>query len=458
MIRTIIQISLLRLWNNKAEWVLTFIVPILFFCIFAWIFGARGSGATPQLKIAVCDEVNSPTAQTTIQILEQTKSLRFHEPIEQSIRATAKHRMTRSTAEALVRRGMVSAAIVIASKSQSDTSFTSAPQNAPLQIDVIVDSFDQVAGQVILALVQKSVVAAQLQQDANRLRVVQGGYMKMSKSEPTALAAGSWGSVSPTQTPEASAYGSVETASSFRIVEPAACAVPLTVASGPPASLDGKSFAMPTVALVDVLGAKKTNPVIAMYAAGIAVMFLLFSATTASGSLLEERENATLERLLCSQMTMDHLLMGKWCYLVLLGVLQTTIMFSTGAIFFGLNLLDHLDGFFVMTIVTASAAASFALMLAAICRTRAQLGWLSTVVILSMSALGGSMVPRYLMSESIQRVGQFTFNAWALDGYNKVFWRELPLKELQNELAVLVAMAFVFMVTARMFAIRWDRT
>ncbi len=44
-------------------------------------------------------------------------------------------------------------------------------------------------------------------------------------------------------------------------------------------------------------------------------MFLLFSATTASGSLLEERENSTLERLLCSRMTMDDLLMGKWCYL-----------------------------------------------------------------------------------------------------------------------------------------------
>ena len=111
-----------------------------------------------------------------------------------------------------------------------------------------------------------------------------------------------------------------------------------------------------------------------------------------------------------------------------------------------------------MTIVTASAAASFALMLAAICRTRTQLGWVSTIVILSMSALGGSMVPRYLMSEKIQRVGQFTFNAWALDGYNKVFWRELPLAELRMELAVLLTCAFVFIVIARLFATRWDRT
>ena len=40
-----------------------------------------------------------------------------------------------------------------------------------------------------------------------------------------------------------------------------------------------------------------------------------------------------------------------------------------------------------------------------------------------MSALGGSMVPRYLMNESLQHAGLLTFNAWAIDGYDKIFWR-----------------------------------
>ena len=111
-----------------------------------------------------------------------------------------------------------------------------------------------------------------------------------------------------------------------------------------------------------------------------------------------------------------------------------------------------------MTLVTAGAASSFALMLAALCKSRMQLGWVSTIVILTMSALGGSMVPRYLMSETIQKAGLWTFNAWALDGYNKIFWRELPLREVGVELAVLTASGFVFIVAARVFAIRWERT
>jgi hypothetical protein len=40
-----------------------------------------------------------------------------------------------------------------------------------------------------------------------------------------------------------------------------------------------------------------------------------------------------------------------------------------------------------------------------------------------MSALGGSMFPRFQMTDAMQRLGLLTFNAWALDGYVKVFWR-----------------------------------
>ena len=409
--------SAMRLWHNKAECVLTFLVPIVFFSIFAWIFGSRGSGATPQLSIVVCDEVESEISKATIDAMAKTQSLRFYSGTH-SIRKGATKPSDREIAASLVRRGMVSAAIVFM---PAQTAQTSVSNNIPKQlgsIDVMTDSFDQVAGQVIRALVQTSMITVQVQQASSRLPNMQTSTQAQILP---AIAIEKMGNAHP-----------ISNELNDR---------PLT----------------PTIAMVDIMGAEKKNPIVAMYAAGIAVMFLLFSATTASGSLLDERENSTLERLLCSRMTMDQLLMGKWCYLVIVGVLQTTLMFVVGAAFFGLNLIDHLDGFMVMTIVTSSAAASFALMLAAICRSRTQLGWVSTILILSMSAIGGSMVPRYLMSENIQRVGQFTFNAWALDGYNKVFWRELPIAELQNELAVLVAFAFVFIVIARLFASRWDR-
>ena len=51
---------------------------------------------------------------------------------------------------------------------------------------------------------------------------------------------------------------------------------------------------------------------------------------------------------------MGGLLLGKWLFLALMGVLQLTVMFLWGRIAFGLDLFSHLPGFFVMTIVTAA--------------------------------------------------------------------------------------------------------
>jgi hypothetical protein len=36
------------------------------------------------------------------------------------------------------------------------------------------------------------------------------------------------------------------------------------------------------------------------------------------------------------------------------------------------------------------------------------------------------MFPRFLMPIAMQKAGLFTINAWAIDGFTKVFWRDLP--------------------------------
>jgi ABC-2 type transport system permease protein len=110
-----------------------------------------------------------------------------------------------------------------------------------------------------------------------------------------------------------------------------------------------------------------------------------------------------------------------------------------------------------MTLFTAATAAAFGLFLATLCRTRAQLGGISLLVILTMSALGGSMFPRIFMAPAMRQTGLVTFNAWALDGYVKVFWREAPLGALLPQLGVLAAFLVAFLVAARLLARRWER-
>jgi ABC-2 type transport system permease protein len=94
--------------------------------------------------------------------------------------------------------------------------------------------------------------------------------------------------------------------------------------------------------------------------------------------------------------------------------------------------------------------------LAAMSRTRMQLVALSNLLILVMSALGGSMFPRYLLSEKVQKIGLVTLNAWAIDGFMKVFWRDAPLPALAPQVAFLLAAAVILFVLARRLARRWE--
>ncbi len=379
MISTVLEVNFRRLMHNKVELMLTFVVPIAFFSIFALIFGnGIGSGTTPKIKVMTVDEVNSPLSQQVVKNLRESAGLRF-------MRDEQAGSLDRDTATDLVRNGSLTMAIVIKN------------QNSKLSADLLADSSDQVASQVVTALVGRSLMLAQadsaLRHDA---------------------------------TPDADAEPNDDVAEDA------------------------------SVHVVDVIGEGKSNPVISMYAAGIAVMFLLFGATGGGGSFLEERENQTLDRLLSTQLTMDQLLLGKWFYMTCVGVLQIAVMFLWAQLVFDVDLLGHFDGFLMMTVVTASAASAFGLLLATLCKTRGQLNGLSVILVLSMSALGGSMVPRYVMSDRLREYGLWTFNAWALDGYDKVFWRELPVAALAPQLSVLLISGLVFLVTARLLALRWE--
>jgi len=206
----------------------------------------------------------------------------------------------------------------------------------------------------------------------------------------------------------------------------------------------------------EVAGRRPEHSMVAFYAAGIAVMFLMFSASAGGGALIEEGESGTLERVLSTGLGMTRLLAAKWLYLSGLGALQIAVMFAWAVLVFRLDLRTHVPGVAAMTVATALCTAAFGLVLATLARTRQQLQGLANIVVLSLSALGGSMFPRFLMSEALQRASRVGFNAWALDGFTKVLWYDVPVTGLWRELGMLAAFTLVFLALARRLARRWE--
>lgn len=410
MIWTVMRIGLLRLKNTPMELVLMFVVPIIFFSIFALIFGKGiGSGKTAAVKVVFVDEDDTPTSRRIIDRLNQ----------ESGLDNKGADLTLRDDATEMIRNSEAKLAIVI------PTGFGAqlADQKSP-KIGVLADTSDQIASQLVSAMIRQVVWTEKA--------AVEQLAAKAAAAAAQKLAGGPGGR--PGDSSEVRA-------------KPVDGEIDESV---------GVDTTDDVVVVKDVLAAQKVNPRVSMYAAGIAVMFLLFSASGAGGTLLEEQEAGTLERLLSSQLSINQLLIGKWLFITIIGSLQLTVMFMWAQIVFGVDLAGHLPGFIAMTIPTAAAAASLALLLATLCKTRAQLNGISVILILTMSALGGSMVPRYIMSEQMQKYGLITFNAWALDGFNKVFWRDLPVSALSDQITVLVMATAAMFVLARVFARRWE--
>jgi ABC-2 type transport system permease protein len=54
-------------------------------------------------------------------------------------------------------------------------------------------------------------------------------------------------------------------------------------------------------------------------------------------------------------------------------------------------------------------------------------------------------------------LGLLTFNGWALDGFTKVFWRDLPLIALWPQVGVLAAITVALLALTRILARTWER-
>jgi ABC-2 type transport system permease protein len=424
MIPTLLKLGWLNLRRDRVAQALTFMLPIVFFSIFASVFGGQGSG-TARIRVAVVDEDHSELSTRILDGLAKETSLRVRLAATENGTGT----LDRSGAEALVRNGDVPVAIVIPKGLGASFMETGFGAGGP-QVDLLADVSDQIAPQMVLGLLQKVTMTA-----APDLMMRSG----LSQFEKHA------GAMTPQQ----------KTA----IDEWLPRLKNRATGDGGTTSGTGDAGTMGVgVKVVDVMGSNtRRGSLISFYAAGIGVMFLLFSAVAgAGGTLLDEVEAGTFERLLSTRVTMTGILLGKWLFLSLTGFAQLTVMFLWAAMVFKLPLGSHLGGFAIMTVVTAAAAASLGLVLATIARTRAQLSGFSTILVLTMSALGGSMFPRFLMSETMQKFGLITFNGWALDGYLKVFWREVPNWQLWPQVLVLTTLTIVFLSVARTLARRWE--
>ncbi|WP_054717856.1 ABC transporter permease [Marinifilum fragile] len=152
---------------------------------------------------------------------------------------------------------------------------------------------------------------------------------------------------------------------------------------------------LPMTALV---GEKKNrNLGLVQAIAGIAIMMLLFSVSASGASLLKEKEDGTFRRLLIAPISPSGILYGKMLSTLFMAVLQLTVMFLYSWLALGLDIFINLPALILMILCAAIACSSFGIFMASVCKSRKQVESLSTLIILVISAIGGSMMPLFFM-------------------------------------------------------------
>jgi len=426
LIFAIVRTAMVSLRRDRGALALSFILPVVFFSIFAVIFGGRRD-STPKVSVIIVDEDHSRASQRLVKGFQSEGSLTV-KTRPAPVKGTEQPEYTATAAEAAVKAGRAPVALIIPHGfGDNPISFGPVAASRPT-IQLLEDSSDMIAPQVIAGLLQKVAMTSMpdimAEQGSRYFDQFTGGLTREQRERVD---------------------------SGLRSLREREESGATTAASS--ASANGGIIAVTARAVV---GENKNNPMVSFYAAAIGVMFLLFTASGSAGALLDEVESGTLDRVLSSRVTMTTLMLGKLTFNSLLAFLQLVVMFLWGWAVFKLDFWSHIPGFVVMGAFTAFAVAAFGLLLASICRTRAQLGALSTLVILIMSSIGGSMFPRFLMSEAMQKAGLFTINAWAIDGFTKIFWRDEPISHLWPQVLVLLGIAIVLIAIARRVARRWE--
>src|SRR5262249_19138703 len=110
MILTLLRISWTNLKRDRVAQAMTFLLPILFFSIFATVFGNSSNTTTSKIRIAVVDEDQSEFSQRIVEGLEKETALRVRKTVDADGKGAL---LDRDGARALVKSGDLPVAVVL---------------------------------------------------------------------------------------------------------------------------------------------------------------------------------------------------------------------------------------------------------------------------------------------------------------------------------------------------------
>jgi ABC-2 type transport system permease protein len=189
---------------------------------------------------------------------------------------------------------------------------------------------------------------------------------------------------------------------------------------------------------------------LAYFAPGMALMFLMYTVSYGGRSILAERVQGTLPRLLVSPTSNAQFLGGKVFGVFLTGLAQVGILILASTVLFGVKWGDAL-GILVLILAAVFAATGWGMVITALARTPAQVGSVGSAVMLIFGILGGSFIDLGQLPPLIQVISKITPNAWGLDGFTTLALGGTLRNLMEPVTALLIMGALLFGVSIVLF-------
>ncbi len=179
------------------------------------------------------------------------------------------------------------------------------------------------------------------------------------------------------------------------------------------------------------------------YAAGMSVMFLMFGAMYGAFSMVGERVEWTLPRLLTTPTRRWQVVGGKMFGVFVLGMAQFGVLvaFTTAL---GVRWGDPLGTLLVGAGVVL-AVTGLTVLISSLAKSRRAVGGIGPVMVQVQAALGGSFFPIAILPKWIQPVHYLTVTGCGLDGFRALQSGASASAVLPN-VAALAGMALLFFV------------
>jgi ABC-2 type transport system permease protein len=184
---------------------------------------------------------------------------------------------------------------------------------------------------------------------------------------------------------------------------------------------------------------------------GTMVQFIMMMVLIYGGvSVLEDRKNGVLGRILFSAATFGELFGGKFLGRLLMGLLQAAILIFAGKLFFHLNLGNVFLSCLIILVFTL-AMACLSIFVGSVLRREELIVAVSVLAANMFAALGGCWWPAEIVPPAFRTLAMISPAYWAMDAFHQVIFFGKDLAAILPNLLVLLAFTVVFMFLALRF-------